>query len=145
MRVVQIVCIVWYVWWNVCIMIMVTMIVVMIIVSVHVVMHDMMMITITMIADSPRAMPSSLIVGHIRQSETQLFPEKLVAPLQVGVGLEVQPDIRVKVLLWDFPQQDDNEALPAVPQDLVVRRLELEPAPLGLDEVLAEHHDGAPR
>lgn len=141
MWIVQIECIVWYVWWNVCIMIMVTMIVVMIIVSMHVMMHDMMMITITMVADAAWAMSSSLIVRHIRQRKTKLFPEKLVTPLQIGVGLKVQPDVRVKVLLGNFPQQDDDESLPSVPQNLVVRRFELEPAPLWLDEVFTEHHD----
>lgn len=88
---------------------------------------------------------SSMAMGHVGQGEAQLLPEQLVAPLQVRVGFEVQPNVWVEILVRHLAQQNDNETAPPVAQHLMMGGLELEPTPLGLDEVLRQHHDRSPR
>lgn len=83
----------------------------------------------------------SMIVRDIGQSIPEFLPKELVAPLQVEVGLQIEPDVWIKVLLRHLSQQDHDESASSVAQHLMVGRLELEPAPLGLDKVVRQNHN----
>ncbi|KOX77949.1 hypothetical protein WN51_05837, partial [Melipona quadrifasciata] len=52
----------------------------------------------------------------------------------------IQPDVWVEVSLMDVAHQHQDQSASSVAQHLMMRRLEVEPTPLGLDEVLRQHH-----
>ena len=81
-----------------------------------------------------------LAVGH---GEEELLPEPGVVVLEVGARAHVQPQRLVQLALVQVLQQHEQHAVLALRQHLLVRRLELELAPLAGQEVVGEQHDGA--
>lgn len=75
-----------------------------IVVTVDVMMyHVVVVVAVVRVVAITSSVTSSLVVGNIWQGEPQFFPEQFVPPLEVRVGLQVQPDVGVQVFLWHFP------------------------------------------
>lgn len=87
-----------------------------------------------------------LVRVGMRHSVAQLLPEPWIAPLDVGVRLQVGLHLDAQTVGLDFfnvAAHDDNDTGTVLAERLLVGNTELHFAPVGLDEVLGQHDDGA--
>ena len=86
----------------------------MIVVAVDVMMHHMVMVAVVCVVAVTRGVTRSLVVGNVRQSESQFLPEQFVSPLEVRVCLQVQSDVGIQIVLRHFPEEHEDKPPPSV-------------------------------